>query len=260
MRMFMKGFSEPTVLRFATLDLVRADWRKYTKDVDGKLGATSPGTQFDVSAVNIEENASRKPVNYVLPPGIERVIDPANPQLRQLNEQSLLLRATDLEEGDARAAYKNLSMDFRNYKRLQMEVHAEGIAGSPLKNNDLSMFVRIGSDYYNNYYEYEVPLSLTIPGLYSSDNEADRYAVWPDANRIDLSLDAFTDIKLKRNEELRQAGSIISLTKEFVIGDGISGIKGQLLNFNGVMQFTPNQNATKSSTGNVITPQVVTLI
>jgi cell surface protein SprA len=225
MRMFMKGFSEPTVLRFATLDLVRADWRKYTKDVDGKLGALSPNTQFDISAVNIEENASRKPVNYVLPPGIERVIDPANPQLRQLNEQSLLMRAIDLEEGEARAAYKNLSMDFRNYKRLQMEVHAEGIAGSPLKDNDLSMFVRIGSDYYNNYYEYEVPLSLTVPGLYSSDNEADRYAVWPDANRIDLQLEAFTDIKLKRNEELRQAGSSISMTTEYIIAEGIRTIK-----------------------------------
>lgn len=49
------------------------------------------------------------------------------------------------------------------------------------------------------------------------------------------------------------------ITTPFVIGDGISGIKGQLINFNGVMEFTPNQNATKSSTGNSITPQVVTL-
>jgi hypothetical protein len=53
--------------------------------------------------------------------------------------------------------------------------------------------------------------------------------------------------------------STVLITTPFVIGDGISGIKGQLTNFNGVMQFTPNQNATKSSTGNVITPQVVTL-
>lgn len=225
MRMFMRGFSQPTVLRFATLDLVRSDWRKYTKDVDGKLGANNPFTQFDVSAVNIEENASRKPVNYVLPPGIERVIDPANPQLRQLNEQSLLLRAIDLEEGEARAAYKNLNMDFRNYKKLKMEVHAEAIAGHPLKDNDLSLFVRIGSDYYNNYYEYDVPLSLTVPGLYKSENEVDRYAVWPDANRIDLTLSAFTDLKLKRNEELRKAGSNVSLTKEYPVADGIRTLK-----------------------------------
>ena len=49
------------------------------------------------------------------------------------------------------------------------------------------------------------------------------------------------------------------ITTPFANGDGITGIKGQLINFNGVMEFVPNQNATKSSTGNVITPQVVTL-
>ncbi|MDP2337315.1 MAG: cell surface protein SprA, partial [Bacteroidota bacterium] len=219
MRMFMKGFTQPTVLRFATLDLVRADWRKYTKDVDGKIGVNSPTTQFDISAVNIEENASRKPVNYVLPPGIERVIDPANPQLRQLNEQSLLLRTIGIEEGDARAAYKTLSMDFRNYKRLQMEVHAEEIKSYPLKDKDLSLFVRIGSDYNYNYYEYEIPLSLTPVGSYNSDHEADRYAVWPDANRLDLALEDFTNVKLKRNDAMRQANSSVSMTSVYTEGD-----------------------------------------
>ena len=228
LRMFMRGFSETTILRFATFDLVRADWRKYTKDVDGKIGVNALTTKFDISAVNIEENASRKPVNYVLPPGIERVIDPANPQLRQLNEQSLLMRTIDLEEGEARAAYKNLSMDFRNYKRLQMEVHAEAIKGYPLKDNDLSLFIRIGSDYNYNYYEYEIPLSLTPEGLYNSENEADRYAVWPDANRLDFKLSAFTDLKLKRNDEMRQAGSTVSLTQVYPVAEGnrIIKIKG----------------------------------
>ncbi len=229
MRMFMKGFSQPTVLRFATLNLVRADWRKYTKDVDGKIGVNSPNTQFDISAVNIEENASRKPIHYVLPPGIERVIDPANPQLRQLNEQSLVLRTIDLEEGDAKAAYKNLSMDFRNYKRLLMEVHAEAISGYPLKDKDLSLFVRIGSDYNYNYYEYEIPLSLTDPnGAYKSENEADRLAVWPDENRLDLNLEAFTDLKLKRNEEMRKVNPTASLTQAYSLADGerLISVKG----------------------------------
>ena len=232
MRMFMKGFSEPTVLRFATLDLVRSEWRKYTKDVNGKLNnVSSPDTQFDVSAVNIEENGSRKPVPYVLPPGIQRVIDPANPQLRQLNEQSLVLRPIDLVPGDAKAAYKNLSMDFRNYKRIQMEVHAEAIEGHPLKEGELSLFVRIGSDYYNNYYEYEIPLSLTAPGLYKSDIETDRLAVWPDANRIDLALSGFTDLKLKRNDAVRQAGTTVSMTEEFV--DPVSILNGRPLKVKG---------------------------
>lgn len=225
LRMYLKGFEKPTILRFATLDLVRSEWRKYTKDINGGMGVPSPNTQFDISAVNIEENASRKPVNYVLPPGIERVIDPANPQLRQLNEQSLLMRAIDLVPGDARAAYKNLSMDFRNYKRLQMEVHAEAIEGRSLNPNELSLFVRVGSDYYNNYYEYEIPLTPTAPGAYNSENEMDRQAVWPNENRVDLALETLTNLKLKRNDEMRQAGSTVTLMQEYVTIDGSRTLK-----------------------------------
>ncbi len=226
MRMFMKGFTQPTVLRFATLDLVRSDWRKYTQDVDGGIGINSPNTEYDVSAVNIEENASRKPVNYVLPPGIERVIDPANPQLLQLNEQSLSMRTINLEEGDAKAVYKNLTMDFRNYKRIQMDVHAEAIAGYPIKDKDLSLFIRVGSDYYYNYYEYEVPLSLTPYGSnYNSTNPADRLAVWPDANKIDLLLSGFTDAKLSRDDAMRQANSTTTMATVFTVPDGARLIK-----------------------------------
>ncbi len=225
MRMFMKGFSDPTVLRFATLDLVRADWRKYTKDVDGNPAGNNFNTQFDISAVNIEENASRKPVNYILPPGIERVIDPANPQLQQLNEQSLVLRTTDLEEGQAKAAYKNIRMDFRNYKRIVMDVHAEKLKDHPLADNDLTMFVRIGSDYYYNYYEYEIPLSLTPEGLYNGDNEADRLKVWPDANRLDLQLDAFSNLKLDRNNAMHQSGSGVTMASVYSKDDGTRKIK-----------------------------------
>lgn len=221
MRLFMKGFKDPTILRLATLNLVRADWRTYTKDVDGKATTNVANTQFDISAVNIEENSSRSPIHYVLPPGVDREIDPNNTQLRQLNEQSMVLRVIDLGEGDARAAYKNMSMDFRNYKSIKMDVHAEELEGYPLNDNDLSLFVRIGSDYNYNYYEYEIPLKLTDPnGSYSSENESDRYAVWPDDNRMDLTLETFTNLKLKRNEEMRKAVPAASLTELYSVADG----------------------------------------
>ncbi|MEZ5104687.1 MAG: cell surface protein SprA, partial [Draconibacterium sp.] len=210
MRMLMRGFRDSTILRFAELDLVRADWRRYTRDI-GDVGAISPNATFDVSAVSIEEHGNRKPVNYVLPPGISRVIDPANPQLRQLNEQSMVLKVTDLDPGDARAAYKSLGMDFRRYKSLKMEVHAEEIEEYPLDDNELYFFMRLGSDYNYNYYEYELPLKLTPAGIYRSDNENDRLIVWPDENRINISLDLFTNAKLARNDEMRQAGSTITL-------------------------------------------------
>ena len=72
LRMFLTDFKiQPVILRFATLDLVRADWRRYTRQL-GNLDAASPNAEFDVSAVNIEENGSRDPVNYILPPGIDQ--------------------------------------------------------------------------------------------------------------------------------------------------------------------------------------------
>ncbi len=214
MRMFMNNFRDSSILRFATLDLVRSDWRRYTRPI-GEPDASSPNAGFDVSAVSIEENGQRKPVNYILPPGIDRVIDPANPQLRQLNEQSMELKVTELEQGDARAAFKSLYMDFRRYKRLKMDVHAEEIEGYPLKDDELSFFIRVGSDYNYNYYEYEIPLKLTPAGYYSSENENDRYIVWPDDNRVDLPLELFTETKLARNDEMRREGSTITMQDEF---------------------------------------------
>jgi cell surface protein SprA len=214
LRMYMRGFEDPVILRFATLDLVRADWRRYTRNI-GEPEAESPNASFDVSAVNIEENGSREPVNYILPPGISRVIDPQNPQLRQLNEQSMVLRVTDLEQGDARAAYKSLYMDFRRYKTLKLEVHAEQLPDYPLNDDDLHFFIRLGSDYNFNYYEYEVPLKLTPPGRYNGEIEGDRYIVWPDENRLDVPLELFTNAKLDRNAEMRRAGTTLGIQDVF---------------------------------------------
>jgi len=218
MRMFLNDFADPVILRFATLNLVRADWRRYSRDLS-ENNVTSLTTEFDVSAVNIEENGSRRPINYILPPEIDRVIDPANPQLRQLNEQSMMLKVTDLEQGDARAAYKNIGMDFRLYKKLRMEVHAEEIEGYEIEDNELSLFIRIGTDFNFNYYEYEVPLKLTPASTsrYNGEIESDRYIVWPDENRINLPLNLFTDAKQQRNAQMRQVGSNISMQDVFEI-------------------------------------------
>ena len=50
-------------------------------------------------------------------------------QVLGITDESVVLYEdfTDLEQGDARATYKNLYMDFRNYKTLKMEIHAEEI-------------------------------------------------------------------------------------------------------------------------------------
>ena len=211
MRMFMRGFTDTTTLRFATFQLVRGEWRRYNQSLlDGQEGVALPemsNAGFDISAVNIEENSQRQPVNYVLPPGTTRQIDPGQYQARQLNEQAMELRVSDLADGDARAAYKNVTFDFRQYRRLIMDVHAEAMLGKQLNDNDVSLFVRIGTDYRYNYYEYEIPLSLTAPGYYS-DNQ--REQVWHPDNKLDIDLDIFTEAKLERNDYIRENGGSIT--------------------------------------------------
>jgi cell surface protein SprA len=223
LRLFMTNFSQKTIMRFGTMDLVRSEWRKYDNSfiqpgeyIPDEI-AQSP---FEVTAVNIEENANKSPVNYILPPDIDRVIDPTNPQLRQLNEQAMVLKVQDLVDGDARAVYKNIDMDIRKYKRLKMYIHAEEISGSPLQDNDLVLFVRLGSDYQNNYYEYEIPLKLTPYGNYDNDLPEDRLIVWPEENNLDLDFELLQLVKQNRNDQMRAAGSGVTLTRLFSLMDG----------------------------------------
>ena len=232
MRMFLKGWQKPVVMRFASLDLIRSSWRAYDQDLTEDLTSPvqNPNTQFEISAVNIEENSTTSPVNYVLPPGVSRQIDPSNPQLVQLNEQSMVLRATNLQSDDARAAYKPMQFDMRMYKNLNMDVHAHQMVGTTVEDDDLYLFVRIGSDYQNNYYEYEIPLVLTPPkNNYSSDIATDQLAVWPQANQINIPLDSLVQLKLSRNVAMRKAGSTINLASIYQeVHAGVNGNKNLL--------------------------------
>ncbi|TAL58764.1 MAG: cell surface protein SprA, partial [Bacteroidetes bacterium] len=224
MRMFLRGFSEPVIMRFAKLDLVRAEWRKYNISfMEGGERVTVPeatdGT-FEISSVSIEENSGKEPVNYTLPPGFTRVTDPQNPQLRQLNEQSMVLRVQNLEDGDARAAFRNVNLDIRQYRRLRMEVHAEAVIGQPLQDNELTAFIRIGSDYKGNFYEYEIPLKLTPPGRYDNNSDAERTKVWPAENSFNIDLSLLQEAKQERNRQMQQTGSSLSVSDVFVYSNG----------------------------------------
>lgn len=202
MRMFLTGFKKPIVLRFGTLDLVRGEWRTY----DQQLSAASGGT-LEASAVNLEENAEKTPVNYVLPPGISREQDPSQPQLVESNEQALSLVVRNLTSGEAKAVYKNTTLDLRQYKRIQMFTHANVLEQNTtnLKDRELAVFIRLGSDYKNNYYEYEIPLTLTAPrSNYNRNVPADRKLVWPEENMLDVALSIFTNLKKERNKAKAQ--------------------------------------------------------
>lgn len=218
MRMFLTGFDRPTFLRFATLELVRGDWRKYEKDLFLPTNPPTVTGALDLSVVNIEENANKKPVNYILPPGVTREQDPSQSQIRQENEQSMSLKVTNLAPSDARGVFKNTNYDLRQFKRLQMFVHAEKLIDDETNLKDLQMrvFIRMGSDLSENYYEYEIPLTLTPAGVYDqSDNSADRKIVWPEANMFDFPFSALTQVKTNRNKKKRTAGSDVSYSTPY---------------------------------------------
>lgn len=217
-RMFMSGFEEPMTLRFAKLELLRGEWRKYSYDLrsEGSGLGTDPGNAtFDVSTVSLEENGNRVPIRYVLPPGIDREVNVGSTTLQRLNEQSLSLRVCELEDGDARGAFKTLDLDLRSYKKLRMYVHAESSGASDaLRNGDLTLFVRMGNDFTENYYEYEIPLVVTPWGA-TDDNE-----IWPDENELELDLDRFVNLKLRRNRAVDNSGGGISITDLYMEQDG----------------------------------------
>ena len=200
MRMFLAGFKKPTVLRFGNLDLVYGKWRMYNQTLD----ATAPQQgKMTMGAVNIEENNDKSPVNYVLPPGISRAQDPSQPQLVESNEQALSMNVENLGHGESKAVYKNTTLDLRQYKRMQMFVHANSLDPNTtnLQDNQLAVFIRLGSDYKSNYYEYEIPLSLTPwKSNYGMNSPSDRRLVWPEENMLDVPLSLFTAVKKARNK------------------------------------------------------------
>ena len=199
MRMFLTQFKKPVVLRFGSLDLVRGEWRVY----DQPLGSSANSGTLEVSAVNIEENNNKQPVNYVLPPGISLVTDPSQPQLTEANEQAMNMVVKNLSPGEAKAVYRNTTLDLRQYKHIQMFVHANHLVDdvTALEDDQLAVFVRMGSDYNNNYYEYQIPLKLTPDRSdYNKYNVNDCRAVWPLANMLDIDLSLLTQVKKARNK------------------------------------------------------------
>ena len=219
MRMFMVGWDDETVLRFGKLDLIRGEWRKFQQNMAsfGEGNIPDPNsTTFNISAVNVEQNSEREPINYIIPPGIYREIDPGQTQLRQLNEQALSMQVCNLEDGDARAGYRNISFNLNNYKKLKMFVHGEvSDLTKPVKDDDITVFIRLGSDFTDNYYEYELPLKLTAWGSTSAEE------VWPEANNVEIIFDNLTKLKAARNKAVADGNPSVSAQVEYVEADPV---------------------------------------
>ncbi|MBS7252663.1 T9SS outer membrane translocon Sov/SprA [Flavobacterium branchiicola] len=198
MRMFMTGFNDQMTVRFGALDLVRGEWRKYTGTLDANdTNPNDDGVEFDVAAVNVQENSTKCPVNYVIPPGVQREQLYNNNTVINQNEQALAIRigGAGLQYQDSRGAFKNVSVDMRQYKKLKMFLHAESLPNeSALLDEEMVGFIRFGNDFTQNFYQVEIPLKVTqIGGSCAISPDL----VWMDDNNIDLALELLTRMKIK---------------------------------------------------------------
>jgi len=213
LRMYLTGFSDDVVLRFATLDLVKGDWRTYTKSLQPNVDPdpTDDGTFVDVNTVNIEENETRSPIIYDLPPGLRREQRNNNNTITQENEQSLSFRIQNLQSEDSRGVFKNVNIDIRQYEKLKMFIHAEEIAETDFPDGETPLvgFLRIGTDFSQNFYQIEVPLQFTPHGT------MDREQIWPEANELSVAL-----ADLKKVKSFGIAGQTLDQINYYEVIDG----------------------------------------
>ncbi|WNW01027.1 cell surface protein SprA [Tenacibaculum sp. HL-MS23] len=190
-RMFLSQFKMPVVLRFGELELVRGDWRRYTKTLPNTgVPVNLDNTElnnFEVGVVSIEQNSER----YKLPPGIQREELQGTNRIQRQNEQSVTLKVTDLAADDVRTIYKNISIDMRRYKKLRMFLHAEKPTTEATQDGDMVAVIRLGTDLNDNYYEIEKPLTLSTSRATSLD-------VWPEANNLEVPLEELANLKIER--------------------------------------------------------------
>ncbi|NVK07649.1 MAG: cell surface protein SprA [Tenacibaculum sp.] len=192
-RMFLTQFKMPVVLRFGELELVRGDWRRYTKTLpDTSIPSEDLDAdelnKFEVGVVSIEQNQDR----YKLPPGIQRERLQGTNRIQRQNEQSVTLKVTDLEADEVRTIYKNISIDMRRYKKLRMFLHAENQNSATGANDDeMVAIIRLGTDLNDNYYQVEKPLKISTSNASSLD-------VWPKENNLDIPLEELANLKIER--------------------------------------------------------------
>lgn len=183
-RLFLTDFTQQTTLRFATLDLVRSDWRRYRLSLDDEPNNDTDDTTLNVGVVGLQDNDG----DYVLPPGVVLEQLNNNNNIIRQNEQSLQVEVCDLEPEDSRGVFKNINVDMRQYNNLRMFIHAEDGEVGNARDGEMVGFIRMGNDFTQNYYQIETPLQVTS-GSVSPEN------VWPEVNEINIPLDILEQIK-----------------------------------------------------------------
>ncbi len=207
MRMYMTRFEQPVICRMTEFQMVSSSWIRYTSTLaDPGIIVTNPEpplTNFQVGSVSIEENSQKLPFNYELPPGAIRQRQNGNTTAGYLqDERSLQMKVSGLDDGDARGVFKSVDLDLRQYENLKMWVHAEATEDGLTPSNfyqtgDATVFIRLGLDNDQNYYEYEIPLTPSDPALGVNMKEN----TWKDVNAFDIELLQLALAKAERNDQ-----------------------------------------------------------
>lgn len=198
MRMIFDGFETHKTFRFAELELVRNQWRAQVADCIGANDAGPVPASFSVQDVGIEENTTKQPFGYVSPVGIQREQLFSTFANVLQDEQSLSMNFCNFKAANCDLTMSKLTqIDLRVFERLQMFVHAEDVINTenPIPDGAVSCFIRMGKDFVNNYYEYEIPLNVSVVGAGGNDAEN----IWPASNQFDFPLSVFTELKKHRN-------------------------------------------------------------
>lgn len=208
-RVWATGFDAPVTVRFATFELVGSQWQKsdaIALEREVPADTSRNATRLSISSINNEEN----PDTYKTPRGT--IISQnrlATGVVQDSREQAMVLRVENLMPGKQRAIFKtyNQGLDLLKYSNLRMFAHMHGTlaSGVPIESRDkVRLFLRLGANETNDYYEYEMP--LTPSPAVSSDPDI----IWQtfqdvngrrmDLNSINLVLGALNQLKVARDE------------------------------------------------------------
>ncbi|MFK7848368.1 MAG: cell surface protein SprA [Rhodothermales bacterium] len=216
MRLWTTGHEVPVTLRLASLELVGSQWRK-SPPVDAELidedfvPASQDNTRLTISSVNNEEDGI-----YIPPPGtIISQTRLSTGTAQDAREQSMVIRVENLQPGTQRAISKTYpnDLDLLRYSNMRLFVHMHGELwdGTDLKSLErnesrekVKLFIRLGANETNDYYEYEQPLT---PAEFGSSNQDE---IWQtnqmfgdeflDLNSVNIVLGALNQLKVARDE------------------------------------------------------------
>ncbi len=229
-RVWTTGHTRPITLRFATLEFVGSQWRKSEAvssiNEDGEmLPPEDPitGARISIESVNNEENTG-----YQIPNGAirSRIREAQTASVRDAREQAMVIHAENIQPGSQQAIFHTWTtpLDLLKYSNLRMFTHLDGLMNDvPLEEEDrgqLTLFIRLGANEINDFYEYEQPLTPSPLDRMPEGIEARADFLWRthqpnpdpdgeafiDINSVNIRMSALNQLKFRRDEYVDEAG------------------------------------------------------